>query len=171
MNVMHVAVVEIIGVPVVAYRHVPATGFVHVIMLGVHRALTFFHTSPFEIESDSHDAYDFLRTPDVRLSVFLLFPCSYSWRSARKPVRQLGQRYTALRKESPRTSRVSCLSEKTPFIQFESTIGYRQPVPGWAPRSEDRQSPLGSPAWYLDRQDNWQIQIGKNRRRCPPPLE
>jgi hypothetical protein len=53
MNVMQMSVVEIIGMSVVAYRHVPAAGLVHVIMLGVLRALTFFHTSPFEIESDS----------------------------------------------------------------------------------------------------------------------
>jgi hypothetical protein len=53
VNVMQMTVVEIIGVSVVAYRHVSATGFVHVIMLGMHRALTFFHTSPFEIKSDS----------------------------------------------------------------------------------------------------------------------
>ena len=58
VNVMQMAVVEIIGVSVVAYRHVSATGFVHVIMLGVHRALTFFHTSPFKLKSDLDDLYD-----------------------------------------------------------------------------------------------------------------
>jgi hypothetical protein len=72
MNVMQMAVVEIVRVSVVAYGHVPATGLVHVIMLGVLRALTFFHTSPFEIEADSNDAYDFRPTSNARLSVFLL---------------------------------------------------------------------------------------------------
>jgi len=62
VNVMQMAVVEIIGVSVMAYRHVPATGFVDVIMLGVHGALTFFHISPFKIESDSDYTYDCVRT-------------------------------------------------------------------------------------------------------------
>jgi hypothetical protein len=51
MNVMQMAIVKIIGVSVVAYRHVPATGFMYVIMLSVHRALTFFHISPFKFGS------------------------------------------------------------------------------------------------------------------------
>jgi hypothetical protein len=62
MNVMQMAVVKIIGVSVVAYGHVPTTGFVDVIMLGVYGALTFFHTSPFEIEWDSNYAYDCVYT-------------------------------------------------------------------------------------------------------------
>jgi hypothetical protein len=74
MNVMQMAVMKIIGVSVVAHRHVPATGFVNVIMLGVFGALTFFHTSPFEIESDSNYAYDCGRTSNARLSGFFLFP-------------------------------------------------------------------------------------------------
>jgi hypothetical protein len=58
MNVMQMAVVKIIGVSFVAYWHVSTTGFVYVIMLFMHRAFTFFHTSPFKIKSGSNDAYD-----------------------------------------------------------------------------------------------------------------
>jgi hypothetical protein len=63
MNVVQMTIMKIVGVSFVTYRHVPAAGFVHVIMLRMLGALTFFHIAPFKIKSDWTDAYNFGSLP------------------------------------------------------------------------------------------------------------
>jgi hypothetical protein len=47
MHMVQVTIMEIVGMPVVAYRHVPATGTMNVTVGRVRSALTFFHIHPF----------------------------------------------------------------------------------------------------------------------------
>ena len=47
MHVMQMTIMQIVGVPVVAYSHVPARGAVRVTMGCVRCALSFLHTSSF----------------------------------------------------------------------------------------------------------------------------